>query len=83
MPSWAAAGRVYVTVDNHLHNDYEPYIWVSEDYGATFQSINAGLQFDEDAEIGNIPNGTVCNRSRRMALGKLLPWIRFELFHAK
>jgi len=43
VPSWAAAGRVYVTADNHLANDYEPYIWVSEDFGATFRSINAGL----------------------------------------
>ncbi len=43
MPSWAAAGRVYVTVDNHFNNDYEPYIWVSEDFGATFRSINSGL----------------------------------------
>jgi hypothetical protein len=43
VPSWAAAGRVYVTADNHLNNDYEPYIWVSEDYGATFRSINSGL----------------------------------------
>jgi photosystem II stability/assembly factor-like uncharacterized protein len=43
VPSWAEAGRVYVTVDNHLNNDYEPYIWVSEDYGASFQSINSGL----------------------------------------
>ncbi len=43
VPSRAAAGRVYVTVDNHLNNDYEPYIWVSEDYGATFRSIHSGL----------------------------------------
>jgi len=41
--SRAAAGRVYVTVDNHFSNDYEPYIWVSEDFGATFSSINRGL----------------------------------------
>jgi photosystem II stability/assembly factor-like uncharacterized protein len=43
VPSWAEAGRVYVTVDNHLNNDYEPYIWVSEDFGATFRSIHSGL----------------------------------------
>jgi photosystem II stability/assembly factor-like uncharacterized protein len=43
VPSWAAPGRIYVTVDNHLNNDYQPYIWVSEDYGARFLSINAGL----------------------------------------
>jgi hypothetical protein len=44
VPSRFDAGRVYVTVDNHRENDYEPYIWVSEDFGATFRSINAGLR---------------------------------------
>jgi hypothetical protein len=44
VPSSFASSRVYVAVDNHLHNDYEPYVWVSEDYGATFRSIISGLQ---------------------------------------
>ncbi len=39
VPSAYDAGTVYVTVDNHRLNDYEPYIWVSTDFGATFQSI--------------------------------------------
>jgi hypothetical protein len=43
VPSHAEAGRVYVTVDNHLANDYEPYIWVSEDFGASFRLIHSGL----------------------------------------
>ena len=43
VPSAYAAGRVYVTIDNHLSNDYDPYVWVSEDYGSTFRSITAGL----------------------------------------
>ena len=43
VPSGFEAGRVYVTIDNHLNNDYEPYVWVSEDFGATFRSITAGL----------------------------------------
>ena len=38
------AGTVYVTVDNHRLNDYEPYIWVSTDFGATFRSIVGNLR---------------------------------------
>ena len=37
------AGTVYVTVDNHRLNDYEPYIWVSNDFGATFRSLVGNL----------------------------------------
>ncbi|MGB1657593.1 MAG: VPS10 domain-containing protein, partial [Longimicrobiales bacterium] len=43
VPSGFESGRVYVTIDNHLNNDYEPYVWVSEDYGTTFRSITDGL----------------------------------------
>jgi photosystem II stability/assembly factor-like uncharacterized protein len=43
VPSRYAAGRVYVTVDNHRANDYGTYIWVSEDFGATFRSLNGNL----------------------------------------
>jgi len=39
-----AAGRVYVTVNNQYHNDFAPYIWVSEDFGATFRSISGNLR---------------------------------------
>jgi Sortilin, neurotensin receptor 3, len=34
---------VYVAVDNHRQNDYEPYLWLSTDYGATFRAIVNGL----------------------------------------
>ncbi|MDE3014458.1 MAG: glycosyl hydrolase [Gemmatimonadota bacterium] len=44
VPSAFEVGRVYVTIDNHLNNDYEPYVWVSEDYGETFRSITDGLE---------------------------------------
>jgi photosystem II stability/assembly factor-like uncharacterized protein len=43
VPSRFAAGRAYITVDNHLNNDYGPYIWVSDDFGATFRSITGNL----------------------------------------
>ncbi|HYV96047.1 MAG TPA: hypothetical protein VE967_01180 [Gemmatimonadaceae bacterium] len=44
VPSRYDAARVYVTVDNHYENDFEPYIWESDDYGATFHSINSNLK---------------------------------------
>jgi len=44
VPSRYAEGRVYVAVDGHLENDYDPYIWVSEDFGQTFRSITTGLE---------------------------------------
>jgi photosystem II stability/assembly factor-like uncharacterized protein len=44
VPSRHAAGTVYVTVDNHLLNDYNSYIWASTDFGATFRSISANLR---------------------------------------
>jgi photosystem II stability/assembly factor-like uncharacterized protein len=44
VPSRFAAGTVYVTVDNHLANDYASYIWASDDFGRTFRSIVANLR---------------------------------------
>ncbi len=42
-PSRFDAATVYVTVDNHRLDDYEPHIWASNDFGATFRSIAANL----------------------------------------
>jgi photosystem II stability/assembly factor-like uncharacterized protein len=44
VPSRFDAGTVYITVDNHRLNDYEPHIWASSDFGASFRSINANLR---------------------------------------
>ena len=44
VPSRYDAGTVYVTVDNHRENDYEPHIWVSADFGGTFHSLNGNLK---------------------------------------
>jgi photosystem II stability/assembly factor-like uncharacterized protein len=38
-----AAGRVYVTFDGHYNDDYNPYAYVSDDYGQTWRSITSGL----------------------------------------
>ncbi|MCI0433729.1 MAG: hypothetical protein L0271_08765 [Gemmatimonadetes bacterium] len=44
VPSAFEAGTVYVTVDNHLHNDYGSNVWMSDDFGATFRSITGNLR---------------------------------------
>ena len=43
VPSRFDAGTVYVTVDAHRLNDFKTYMWVSNDFGATFRSVNANL----------------------------------------
>ena len=44
VPSRFDAATVYVTVDDHHENNFEPYIWVSTDFGATFHSIIGNLK---------------------------------------
>ena len=44
VPSRFDAGTVYVTSDAHRLNDFETHIWVSNDFGATFRSLNANLK---------------------------------------
>jgi photosystem II stability/assembly factor-like uncharacterized protein len=44
VPSKFDAGTVYVTVDAHRLNDYKPYLWVSNDFGATFRATTTGLE---------------------------------------
>ena len=36
-------GRVYASFDAHNDDDYGPYLYVSEDYGVSWQSISSGL----------------------------------------
>lgn len=38
-----AASRVYLTVDGHFNDDYNPYVFMSEDYGKTWRTITDGL----------------------------------------
>ena len=38
-----AAGRVYVTFDGHYTDDYRPYVFASDDFGASWRSLSAGL----------------------------------------
>ena len=43
VPSRFDAGTVYVTVDAHRIDDRKTYVWVSNDFGATFRSLNGNL----------------------------------------
>ena len=43
VPSRFDAGTVYVTVDAHRLDDRKTYMWVSNDFGATFRSMNGNL----------------------------------------
>ena len=43
VPSAHVEGRVFATFDGHRNGDYAPYVYVSEDYGATWESITDGL----------------------------------------
>jgi hypothetical protein len=42
-PSRYKAGRVYATFDGHYMDDYRPYVFVSDDFGATWRSLASGL----------------------------------------
>ncbi len=42
-PSRFADGRVYVAFDAHRSDDDEPYVYVSQDYGQTWNSLRANL----------------------------------------
>ncbi len=42
-PSRFAEGRAYVVLDAHRSDDDNPYVYVTQDYGATWQSLRANL----------------------------------------
>ncbi len=42
-PSRVAAGRAYLVVNNYRNDDYDNYLWVTEDYGASWSRIDGGL----------------------------------------
>ena len=43
LASGAEEGRGYVTFDGHENDDYRPYVFVTEDFGRSWQSITSGL----------------------------------------
>lgn len=38
-----ADGRAYVTFDGHRSNDFNPYVFVTEDFGKTWKSLSTGI----------------------------------------
>jgi len=61
MPTWSLvsiieasphdAGTAYVAVDRHRHDDFAPYLYKTDDYGATWTKIVAGIPGDEFARV--------------------------------
>lgn len=49
--SYAVPGRLYMTVDGHRSDDMNPYVMVSEDYGATWADITGDLPKGRIAKV--------------------------------
>ncbi len=41
--SASSAGRAYVTLDGHRNDDFNPYVFVTEDFGETWKAIASNL----------------------------------------
>jgi photosystem II stability/assembly factor-like uncharacterized protein len=46
VPSRYAEGTAYITFDNHRLNDFDVYVYVTTDFGQTFQAISNGIRRD-------------------------------------
>ena len=44
VPSRFDEGTVYVTFDGHRLNDFETWIFVSNDFGQTFRAVSSNLK---------------------------------------
>jgi photosystem II stability/assembly factor-like uncharacterized protein len=50
-PSHVSGARAYAVIDRHLLGDRAPYIFKTDDYGATWQRITKGLPVDVYAHV--------------------------------
>jgi photosystem II stability/assembly factor-like uncharacterized protein len=50
-PSHHELGRAYVTFDGHRDGDYNPYVYVTEDFGETWTDITNNLPFDHSTFV--------------------------------
>ncbi len=50
-PSHEKLGRVYVAANRHYDDDFAPYLFVSDDFGATFKPLVAGLPTDAPIKV--------------------------------
>lgn len=56
-PSRAGAGAAYVAVDDHRRGDFRPYVYRTDDFGAAWTSIAAGLPADGSVRfVGEHPD---------------------------
>ena len=39
-------GRAYVTFDNHRFDDNKPYVFMTDDYGKSWENISSNLPLD-------------------------------------
>ena len=69
VPSRFDEGTVYATFDAHRQNDFETYIYVSHDYGQTWQSIAGNLkgEVDQDDHRGPEESATCSTSAPRPA----------------
>jgi photosystem II stability/assembly factor-like uncharacterized protein len=49
--SHASPGRAYIAVERHFTGDMRPYVFVTDDYGATWRSISANLDADDFVHV--------------------------------
>lgn len=50
-PSAFVEGRCYVTLDNHRYDDMKPYVFVTEDFGKSWENITGDLPEDFSAYV--------------------------------
>lgn len=50
-PSPHAEGTAYLVVDAHRLDDYRPHLWMTADFGETWQKLTDGLPADEYARV--------------------------------
>jgi hypothetical protein len=50
-PSHFDQGTAYVAVDDHRNNDLKPYIFVTRDFGKTFQSVSGNLPASGNVQV--------------------------------
>ncbi len=56
-PSREGPAVAYVAVDNHRRGDFRPYVYRTDDFGATWTSVAAGLPADGSARfVGEHPD---------------------------